>query len=153
MIITFNFLDMVSINPYLLFNGTAEAALNFYKSIFGGEFSDFNKFKDMPGGEKLSAVEQEYIMHIAYPLTDGSTIFASDSLPSQHSTVMVGNNFQMSISCESEAETTQLYNALGEGGRVVMKLEKTFWNAYFGMVTDKFGICWMLNYEYPNETV
>ena len=143
---------MVSVNPYLLFNGTAEVAMNFYKSVFGGEFSDFNKFKDMPGGDKLSAVEQEYVMHVAYPLSDGSTIFASDSLPLQNSTVTIGNNFQMSISCESEDEATQLYNALGKGGSIVVPLEKTFWNAYFGMVIDKFNICWMVNYDYPKQT-
>ncbi len=144
---------MVSVNPYLLFNGTCEAAMNFYKSVFGGDFSTFSKFKDMPDGNKLSVIEQEYIMHIAFPLNDGSTIFASDSLPSQNSTVTVGNNFQMSINCESEDEATQLFNAFSTDGHVVMPLAKTFWGAFFGMVIDKFNICWMVNYDYPKETV
>ena len=142
---------MVSVNPYLLFNGQAEAALNFYKSVFGGEFSDFNKFKDMPDGDKLSAVEQELVMHASFPLNDGSTLMVSDSLPSQNSTITPGNNFQLSIACESEGEATQLFNALSAGGNITMPLAKTFWGAYFGMLNDKFNVSWMVNYDYPKE--
>ena len=144
---------MVSVNPYLLFNGQAEAAINFYKSVFGGELSDFNKFKDMPDGDKLSAVEQELIMHASFPLSDGSVLMVSDSLPSQNSTITTGNNFQLSIACESEDEATQLFNALSVGGNIIMPLAKTFWGAYFGMLTDKFHVSWMVNYDYPKETV
>ncbi len=144
---------MLSINPYLLFDGTCEAAMNHYKSVFGGEFTTINRYGDMPDGNKLSAEEQNHIMHVSLPMSDGSVLMASDGLASQNGHVKTGDNFQLSIAAESEAEATQLFNALSEGGTIEMPLAKTFWGSYFGMFMDKFHISWMINYDYPKETV
>lgn len=143
---------MATINPYLVFAGNAEEAFNFYKSVFGGEFAgNVNKFKDSPGGEKLSPSDQEKVMHVSLPIGNGFTLMASDSLEGMGHTLIVGNNISISIGAESEDEANKLFNGLSAGGKITMPLEKTFWGAYFGMFTDKFGINWMVNYDYSQQ--
>lgn len=145
---------MQSINIYLTFDGQTEAAFNFYKSIFGGDFVMMSRFGEMPaeanGGEPMSADTAQRIMHISYKLPNGQSLMASDTMPGVH-TVLMGNNFSISINGSSEEEIVRYFNGLSEGGQVTMPLEKTFWNAYFGMCTDKFGIQWMVNYDYPQS--
>jgi PhnB protein len=142
---------MAQVNSYLTFNGNCEAAFNFYKSVFGGEFSGVNKFKDMPpsDGKTMSAEDGEKIMHISLPISNETMLMASDTGGEWSSSFKVGNNFSLSINAESEDEATKLFNGLSAGGSVTMPLEKTFWGAFFGMFTDKFGIQWMINYDYP----
>lgn len=138
---------MATINPYLFFNGNAEEAFNFYRSVFGGEFTTIQRFKDTPEADKAPAGEQDKIMHIALPIGNGNILMGNDVLKSMGYSVTTGNNFYISISAESEGETDKLFNGLSKGGKVTMPLEKTFWGAYFGMLTDKFGIQWMVNYD------
>lgn len=138
---------MVKINPYLNFMGTAEAAFNFYKSVFGGSFLIFQRFRDVPGGEKMAETDQEKIMHLSLPIGDGNILMGTDALESMGQTLTTGNNFFISISPDSEAEADELFNKLSAGGQVTMPLDKAFWGAYFGMLTDKFGIQWMINYD------
>lgn len=145
---------MTAINPYLNFNGTSEEAFNFYKSVLGGEFITVARMKDtppMPGMENLSDSDKEKIMHISLALPNGTTLMASDTLESMGHSLNQGNNYNLSISAESEEEATTLFNGLSQGGTVTMPLEKTFWGAYFGMCNDRFGIQWMINYDYPRE--
>ncbi|MGZ4054155.1 MAG: VOC family protein [Bacteroidia bacterium] len=142
---------MAAVNPYLNFLGNTEEVFNFYKSVFGGEFSVFQRFKDIPGSEKMSPEDQGKIMHVALPIGKGSILMASDALESMGHKLNVGNNFYISINADSEKETEQLFNALSAGGKVEMPLEKTFWGAYFGMFQDKFGIHWMINYDYNQK--
>ncbi|HEV7350090.1 VOC family protein [Telluribacter sp.] len=143
---------MVTVNPYLNFMGNTEEAFTFYKSVFGGEFLALQRFKDTPEGAKLPAEDQDKIMHVALPLGNGNMLMATDALESMGHTLNVGNNFSLTISTESEAEADQLFAKLSEGGQVTMPLEKAFWGAYFGMVTDQFGIQWMVSNDYnqPN---
>jgi PhnB protein len=138
---------MISINPYLNFAGNTEEALNFYKSVFGGEFIALQRFKDIPGNEKLSANEQEKIMHVSLPLGKDNMIMATDTLESMGQTLSPGNNFYICISSESEEETDRLFKGLSAGGKIEMPLAKTFWGAYFGMCVDKFKVQWMISYE------
>lgn len=143
---------MASINPYLMFNGNAEEAINFYKSVFGTEFSSgINRYKDSPGGEKLPPSAQEKIMHVSLATGKGFTLMASDSLEGMGRQIFVGNNISISIIADTEEEATKLFNGLSAGGHITMALEKTFWGAYFGMFTDKFGINWMVNYDYSQQ--
>ena len=142
---------MAKINPYLNFDGNAEEAFNFYKSVFGGEFSNVQKFKDMPGSEKMSAEDANKIMHIALPLSDGYILMASDTLESMGHKLKVGNNVYINLSPDSEEEADRLFNGLSAGGKVEMALEKTFWGAYFGSFADKYGVQWMINYEYEKK--
>lgn len=143
---------MATINTYLNFMGNTEEAFNFYKSVFGGEFLALQRFKDTPEAGNLPPEDQDKIMHVALPIGAGNVLMATDTLESMGHTLTVGNNISISINADSEAEADQLFNGLAEGGQVTMPLEKAFWNAYFGMVTDKFGIHWMVNYDYnqPN---
>jgi PhnB protein len=138
---------MIAINPYLNFMGTAEKAMIFYRSVFGGEFTVFQKFKDIPGGEKMSDDEQEKIMNISLPVGKGNILMATDALESMGQVLTAGNNFYISISCDSEKEADKLFNGLAEGGQVKLAMNKAFWGAYFGMLTDKFGIQWMITFD------
>ena len=136
---------MRNITPYLHFNGTAEAALTFYKSVLGGTFTIFQRFKDVPGGEKMPVEEQERVIHISLQISPDITIMASDSLGTADP-LQQGNNFHICLHTSSEPETDKLFDALSKNGRIEMPLNKTFWGAYFGMLRDKFGIQWMLSY-------
>ena len=139
---------MASVNPYLTFNGNCEEAFNFYKSVFGGEFPYLGRFKEMPPmeGKPVPPAEGEKIMHVSLPI-GGSILMGSDSSEAFGSATVIGNNFSISINADSQAEADKLFNGLSAGGKVTMPMNKTFWGAYFGMFTDKFGINWMVNYD------
>ena len=139
---------MATVNPYLNFNGNTEEAFNFYKSVFGGEFITVQRFKDTPESDKIPEADRDKIMHIALPIGKGTILMATDALESMGHPLTVGNNFYMSVNANSEKEADKLFKALSAGGRVTIPIEKAFWGAYFGMFTDKFGIQWMINYDY-----
>jgi len=138
---------MATINIYLNFAGNTEEAFNFYKSVLGGDFLMIQRFKDTPGSEKMAEDEQEKIMHISLPVGN-NVLMGTDALESQGFTLTIGNNYNISLSADSEEEAEKFFNGLSAGGKVVMPMEKTFWNAYFGMCIDKFGISWMVNFDY-----
>jgi PhnB protein len=142
---------MLGTNPYFNFMGTTEDAMNFYKSVFGGEFSVFQRFKDIPGGDKLPKNEQEKIVHISLQTPKGHLFMATDALESMEQKLTFGNNYHILIHTESEGETDKLFNGLSAGGKVEMPVNKTFWGACSGMCRDKFGIQWMINYTYPQK--
>jgi PhnB protein len=144
---------MAAINPYLTFDGTCEAAFTFYKSVFGGEFPFVGRFNEMPPMEGQTIPEEEgnKIMHISLPISKETTLMGSDSSAAFGHNHVAGNNFSISINAESEEEATKLFNGLSADGQVTMPLDKTFWGAYFGMFTDKFGIQWMVNYDYNQK--
>ena len=135
---------MKAINITILFDGQAEAAFNFYKSVFGGDFSIVQRMKDMPDAPPMLADEREKILHMAFPI--GSAVLMGMDMPAGRGTVNTGNNFMVTLDTSSEEETTRLFNGLSEGGTVMMPVEHQFWGAFFGMLTDKFGIQWMLSY-------
>jgi PhnB protein len=143
---------MATINPYLNFMGNTEEAFNFYKSVFGGEFKDVQRFKDTPEGPKVPENEKNKLMHISLPIGNSNILMATDALESLGQKLTFGNNFYLSVSADSENEADKLFKELSTGGNATMSLQKTFWGSYFGMVTDKFGIRWMVSYDYqkPN---
>ena len=138
---------MATLNPYLNFKGNTEEAFNFYKSVFGGEFIALQRFKDTPEADRVPADEKDKIMHVSLPIGKANILMGTDALESMGHMLSVGNNINLSINTESEAEADKLFNALAAGGKVTMPLGRTFWGAYFGMLTDKFGIKWMVSYE------
>lgn len=142
---------MATINPYLNFKGNTEEAFNFYKSVFGGEFQALQRFKDTPEGANLSAADQEKIMHIALPIGN-NMLMATDALESMGQKLTFGDNLSISISTDSEAEADRLFSGLAAGGQVSMPLEKMFWGDYFGMLTDRFGVQWMVSYAYAQQS-
>ncbi|MEO6330344.1 MAG: VOC family protein [Ginsengibacter sp.] len=141
---------MATLNPYLNFNGNTEEAFNFYKSVFGGEFAMLQRFKDVPQAGDTPEGEKEKIMHIALPVGKVNMLMGTDT-PESMGQLTFGNNLSLSLSTESEEETNKIFNALAAGGNITMPLDKMFWGAYFGMLTDKFGIHWMVNYDYDQQ--
>ncbi len=138
---------MAAISPYLMFDGTCEAAFAFYKSVFGGEFEDMKRYKDMstPEMQAESGRAMDRIMHVALPIGPHSVLMGCDTHPKM-GTPVKGDDFNIALMPSSEAEASHLFHKLAEGGRVNMPLDKAPWGAYFGMLTDKFGIEWMVNY-------
>lgn len=141
---------MATVNPYLTFNGNCEEAFTFYKSVFGGDFPYVGRFKEMPPIEGMNVPESEgeKIMHVSLPISKETTLMGSDSSEAFGKATVIGNNFSISITAESEAEADKLFGAISEGGTITMPLAKTFWQSYFGMCTDKFGINWIMSYDY-----
>ena len=138
---------MPAINPYLTFDGNCEDAFNFYRSVFGGEFPYLGRFKDMPSEKPLPAEVGEKIMHVSLPIGNSTILMGSDSSAEFGQATVMGNNFSISINADSKEESDNLFNKLSAGGNVTMPMNQTFWGAYFGMFTDKFGIQWMVNYD------
>jgi PhnB protein len=142
---------MATMNPYLNFNGNTEEAFNFYKSVFGGEVLAIMRYKDTPHGDKMPPDAKEKIMHIALPIGKGNVLMGTDSLESLGQKLTKGDNFSLALETESKEETDRLYHALVAGGTpdAMMPLGDAFWGAYFGMLTDKYGVRWIINYTYP----
>ncbi len=141
---------MTTVNIYLSFNDNCLEAFNFYKSVFGGEFSYIGTFGEMPpqeGMPPLSESEKNKIMHIGLPISAETILMGSDVLENMGPKITQGNNFSISISPDSKEEADRLFAGLSSGGTVVMSMNQTFWGAYYGMFTDKFGINWMINME------
>lgn len=140
---------MLTVNSYITFNGNCEEAFLFYKSVFGGSFSYFGRFKEMPmpDGKTCPPADAEKIMHVSLPISDETALMGSDSFESFGAKTIYGNNFSLSINAESRAEADAIYLALSAGGKVIMPMEDAFWGGYFGTFIDKFGINWMVNFE------
>lgn len=144
----------VGINPYLTFPGNCEEAFNFYKSVFGGNFPYLGRFKEMPpmeGHPPMPESEGNKIMHVSLPIGKHSVLMGSDSSEAFGKATNVGNNFSVSVNATSDAEADKLFHGLSEGGHITMPIGKTFWGSYFGMLTDKFGIQWMVSHEVPQN--
>lgn len=141
---------MKSIDPYLHFMGNTADAMNFYKSVFGGDFITFQRYKDVPGGEKMPGKAQAQIVHASLPVGKHNMIMATDTADTMEQTVVMGTNFHLCVHTDSESEADNLFEALSKGGKVEMPMNKTFWGAYFGMCMDKFGIQWMISYDNQN---
>jgi len=140
---------MTKLNPYLSFKGNCEEAFNFYKSVFGSEFLFVGRFSDMPENpdSPITEKDKDKIMHITLPISQETILYGCDTLDSFGNQIVTGNNISLSIETDSIEEATRLFNGLSSGGNITMPLDKTFWDAYFGMFTDKFGINWMVNYD------
>lgn len=139
---------MATTNTYLNFNGNCEEAFNFYKSVFGGEFTYLGRFGEIPESEeyKVSEEDKNKVMHVSLPIGT-SVLMGSDTGGEWAPTFTQGNNFSISITADSKDEADKLYNSLAGGGQVTMPLGDTFWGDYFGMLTDKFGINWMISFN------
>jgi PhnB protein len=144
---------MARVNAYLNFKGNCEAAFNFYRSVFGGEFAMVGRFKDMPPaeGQTMDPAMGEQIMHISLPISKETILMGSDTGGEWAANFKPGNNIQLSVDTDSEEEARRIFVALAAGGQVTMPIDKTFWGALFGMLIDSFGITWMVNYDYKPE--
>lgn len=136
----------MQLHPYLTFYGSCEAALNFYKTIFGGEIVGLSYFGDSP--MEIGEDDKKRVMHATFNFGNNS-FMASDSMPGQDAPTR--SNITLSLGTDDLEATNHTFAALAEGGQITMPLEDTFWGARFGMLTDKFGIHWMINCELPKE--
>jgi|SRR5690606_27307442 len=138
---------MTVINPYLTFQGNCEEAFNYYKEVFGGEFSYMGRFSEMPPQEGVTLSEEDgnKIMHMSLPISKETILMGSDSGGEWAPQMIVGNNISLSITAESKEDADRFFNMLSDGGKVTMPMDQTFWGDYFGMCTDKFGINWMVS--------
>ena len=138
---------MATINPYINFNGNAEEAFTFYKSVFGGEFAKITRFKDLSSPEfPVAENEADKIMYIALPI--GKNILIANDVPESMGRVNENENrSKISISAESKEEADKLFNGLSAGGKVEMPIEDSPWGSYFGMFRDKYGIEWTVEFD------
>src|SRR3984957_16695661 len=143
---------MPQINPYINFNGNAEEAFNFYKSVFGGQFSRIVRFKDLSSTEfPIPENEANKIMHIALPI--GNNILIANDVPEFMGRVNENENrSKIAVSAESREEADKLFKGLSAGGSVEMPIADSPWDSYFGMFRDKFGIEWIIEFD-PNRTL
>ncbi len=138
---------MALINPHINFNGNAEEAFNFYKSVFGGEFAVIMRFKDLSNpGYQVDEKEANKIMHISLPI--GNNVLMANDVPEFMGRVNENENrSKISISAESKEEADRLFVGLSKGGKVEMPIADSPWGSYFGMFRDKFGIEWMVDFN------
>jgi PhnB protein len=140
---------MAALNPYLNFNGTAEEAFNFYKSVFGGDFVMISRYKDSPPEFRGPESEGDKIMHVSLPIGKNNVLMGSD-VPEHYGKAIAGTSVHISITADSKEEADKLFNGLSAGGNVMMPMSDSFWGAYFGMFADKFGIHWMVSFDAKN---
>lgn len=141
---------MARVSTYLNFFRNTEEAFNYYKSVFGTEFSGggIARFKDIPAQEgmpPLAKEDENLVMHIELPILDGHVLMGTDAPESMGFVVNEGNNYNIMLEPDTKAETKILFDALSKDGKVTMELQVMFWGAYYGSCTDKFGIQWMFN--------
>ncbi len=138
---------MALINPHYNFNGNAEEAFTFYKSVFGGEFAMIMRFKDMQNDDfPIPEKEANKIMHIALPI--GKNVLMGNDVPeSMGRTNENENRSKISISAESKEEADKLFNGLSAGGQIEVPISDSPWGSYFGMFRDKYGIEWMVDFD------
>lgn len=146
---------MAQVNVYLTFNGNCREAFEFYQTVFDTEIPYMGTFGEMPPqeGTEMSEEDKNKIMHVSMPISSETVLMGSDAAGEYAEQVTMGNNFAISVNAESREEAQRIYERLGrQGGHMKMPMTDTFWGAYFGMLTDQFGINWMVNYDDPSKT-
>ncbi len=139
---------MAIINPHINFNGNAEEAFIFYKTVFGGSFSKLVRFKDLASADfPVAEVEKNKIMHIELPIGKTNVLMANDVPEFMGRVNENENRSKISINTESKEEADQLFHALSEGGTIEVPIGDSPWGSYFGMFRDKYGIEWMVNFS------
>lgn len=142
---------MARIDPHINFNGNAEEAFNFYKSVFGGEFYHIIRYKDLAiPGFSIPENEADKIMHIALSI-GGNLLMANDVPEHMGKTNENENRSKISITTDSKEEADRIFNGLSSGGQIEMPIGDSPWGSYFGMFRDRYGIEWMVNYDERNK--
>lgn len=138
---------MAQINPYINFNGNAEEAFLFYQSVFGGEFAQITRFKEMESPEfPIDESEANKIMHIALPI--GQNILMGNDVPAFMGKVNENENrSKIAVSAASRDEADHIFNGLSVGGTIEFPINDSPWGSYFGMFRDKYGIEWTVDFD------
>jgi PhnB protein len=133
---------MPVLDSYLFFNGNCAEAMRFYERTFDGKIDMMMTYGQAPDPQQCPAGSQDRIMH-AHLTVDGRTLMASDTPKGQENTGMSG--FALSMNYPTVERAKRVFDALADGGKVMMPLGKTFWSETFGMLTDRFGVGWMVS--------
>jgi len=140
---------MSSVGTYLNFQDETESAFNFYKTVFGTEFSgEISRFGDMPPAEgqpELPENEKNLVLHVGLPILGGHLLMGSDVPPSMGFPFVKGTNTYISLHPDTRTEADRLFAALAEGGDVEMEMTEQFWGDYYGALKDRFGVQWMIS--------
>lgn len=143
---------MLKINPYIHFNGNAEEAFNFYKSVFGGEFLRIARYKDFASlDNQVSEKEANKLAHIALPIGPDSMLMGSDVPEFMGPLNEAENRSKIYVTPGSKEAANQLYQGLSAGGQIEMPIGDSPWGTYFGMFRDKYGIEWMIDFDPRSE--
>ena len=139
---------MAQVNTYLNFQGQTEEAFAFYAKTFGAEVTMLSRYSDMPaaGAGELPAEEQNLVMHAELRIIGGHLLMATDMLGSMGQQTRIGNNTTLCLDVDSRDEADRLYGALSEGGSDASPMADMPWGSYWGVILDRYGIRWMLNY-------
>lgn len=139
---------MKNAEPYLIFDGECAEAFAFYETVFDAKISFVTKYKDVPPGmEEFSEADRERVVHIILPISKEVFLMGADCSSGMKNTR--GDNVWLTLNTESANEARRVFNRLSDGGKITMPMDKTFWAELYGMVIDRFGICWMVNYQLP----
>lgn len=144
---------MARVSTYLNFNRQTEAAFEFYRRVFGTEYAGAGIMRhgDIPaescGGNTVAEADRNLVMHVELPILGGHVLMGTDATESMGMTVRFGNNVFINLEPDSRAEADRLFAALVEGGKVDMPMQDMFWGGYFGSLTDRFGVQWMINHQ------
>lgn len=142
---------MLTIYPWINFNGNAEEAFTFYKSVFGGEFGKVLRFKDLASPEfPVAENEANKLMLITLPIGKSGSLMANDVPEVMGKVNEHENRSKIAIMAETKEEADKLFNGLSAGGSVEVPMSNGPWGSYFGMFRDKYGIEWIIEY-YPNK--
>lgn len=140
---------MAQVSTYLNFARSTEAAFEFYRTVFGGEFAGgIHRFRDIPASPDqppLPAQDLDLVMHVALPILGGHVLMGTDAPESMGFKVQQGNNVFINLQPDTRAETRRLFDALAVGGTIEQPLQDMFWGDYFGSLKDRFGVQWMFN--------
>lgn len=140
----------MNLDTYLFFDGDCAAAFDFYKSVFGGEFAMKSTFGEGPPEMGVADDERDRIMHVSLPI--GSSVLMGSDISRSHGPAPArGENFAISVAPDSREACDAIFARLSEGGEASMPMHEAFWGDYFGMLTDKFGIKWMINFRNPES--
>jgi PhnB protein len=139
---------MALINPHVNFNGNAEEAFTFYKSVFGGEFTKIARFKELASAEfPVSEKEENKIMHIALRIGKGSMLMGNDVPEIMGKTNENENRSKIVVTAESKQEADKLFNGLSAGGQIEGPIGDSPWGTYFGCFRDKYGVEWIVEFD------
>lgn len=144
---------MARVSTYLNFARETEAAFDFYREVFGTDYLApivrYSEAPPQPDQPPMADADRDLVLHVALPILGGHVLMGSDVAGCMTEALVAGNNVNLNLETDSRAQSDLLFAALSVGGKVSMPLQDMFWGAYFGAVTDRFGIRWMINCESP----
>ena len=145
---------MARVNTYLNFQGNTEEAFKFYEKVFNSKITSLTRMKDLPrpeGAPQVTPEDAEKIMNVQLPIMNGHIIMATDFLESMGHKLIIGNNTTISLDFDSKEEAQRVYDLLAVGSEQFAPMADMPWGAFWGSALDRFGVRWMLSYEYPRN--